>query len=289
MSGVSQKSKGIILMLLSAFFFALMQAMVKLSGGRIPLMEQVFFRNLISMFIMLYIILKNHGSLFGPKKYQPWLFSRSFFGFLGVICMFYATNHANQADVSTLSKMSPFLVTIFAAIFLKEKISKIQFPAMIVAFIGCIVVANPTFNSNMFPLFMAFLNAITSAIAYTLLSYFRDKVNGVTVIMHFSTFSVVTALILMLKDFVMPNAYEWALLLLIGVFGALGQICLTYSYRMAPASEVSVYNYSGIVFSMILGYVLLDQSLGLNSIIGAALVIVASLMVYLYNNRRVKA
>ena len=79
---------------------------------------------------------------------------------------------------------------------------------------------------------------------------------------------------------------EWCLLLLIGIFGAFGQICLTYAYRMAPAAEVSVYNYSGIIFSMILGYVVLGQSLGLNSIIGALLVIAASVMIYIYNNRK---
>ena len=283
---ISKKTKGIILMLLSALFFALMQTMVKLTGGHIPLFEQVFFRNLISMFIMMIIIMKNKNSMFGPRKYQPWLFARSFFGFLGVIAMFYATNHANQADVNTLTKMSPFLVTIFASVFLKEKISKIQVPAMVVALIGCIIVANPTFNSNLFPLFIAFLNAVTSAVAYTLLSYFKDKVEGVSVIMHFSTFSVVTAGVLMIKGFVMPTPVEWCLLLLIGIFGAFGQICLTYAYRMAPAAEVSVYNYSGIVFSMILGYVVLDQSLGFNSILGALLVVAASVMVYLYNNRK---
>ena len=286
MPNLSKKSKGIILMLLSALFFAMMQTMVKLTGGHIPLFEQIFFRNLISMFIMLFIILKNKKSLFGPAKYQPWLFARSFFGFLGVIAMFYATNHANQADVNTLTKMSPFLVTIFASVFLKEKISKIQFPAMFIALIGCVIVANPTFNSNLFPLFIAFLNAVTSAVAYTLLSYFKDKVDGVSVIMHFSTFSVVSAALLMIKGFVMPTPMEWCLLLLIGIFGALGQICLTYAYRMAPAAEVSVYNYSGIIFSMILGYVVLDQSLGFNSIIGALLVIAASVMIYIYNNRK---
>ena len=86
MPNLSKKSKGIILMLLSALFFAMMQTMVKLTGGHIPLFEQIFFRNLISMFIMLFIILKNKKSLFGPAKYQPWLFARSFFGFLGVLC-----------------------------------------------------------------------------------------------------------------------------------------------------------------------------------------------------------
>ena len=285
MSTLSQKSKGIILMLLSALFFALMQIMVKLSGGRIPLMEQVFFRNFVSFFVMLFVMLYNHLPLFGPKKYHPWLFARSFFGILGVICQFYASNHANQADVTTVSKMSPFLVTILAGVFLREKISKIQIPAMILAFAGCIVVANPTFNSNVFPLFISFLDAATSAVAFTLLRFFRDKVDALTVVMYYSTFSMIVIAPFMLANFVMPTPYETFLLMMIGVFAALGQICLTYSYRMAPAAEISVYNYSGIIFAMILGYVMLGQEIGLHSLIGAALVIAASLMVYFYNRR----
>ena len=74
-------------------------------------------------------------------------------------------------------------------------------------------------------------------------------------------------------------------LLLIGVFGSLGQAFITYAYRFAPASEISIYNYSGIIFSMILGFFILGEPVKFTSVIGGALVAAASVMVYVYNNR----
>ena len=283
---MSKKNFGIILMLLSALSFACMQIAVKLSSGAVPLMEQVFVRNIISLSVAFFLIKKRGVSLFGEKKYQPSLFARSFFGFIGVIFLFYASANANQADVTILNKMSPFLVTIFASIFLREKLSKIQIPALIIAFVGAFLVANPKFNSNAFPLFMAFLSALASGVAYTLLSYFKNKVDGLTVIMHFSTFSMLASIPFIINSFVVPKDWDLLTTVLIGVFGSLGQIALTYSYRLAKASEISIYNYSGILFSMILGYFVLNQKVGLNSILGGGIVILASLMVYVYNNRK---
>ena len=75
------------------------------------------------------------------------------------------------------------------------------------------------------------------------------------------------------------------MLLLIGVFGSLGQAFITYAYRFAPASEISIYNYSGIIFSMILGFFILGEPVKFTSVIGGALVAAASVMVYVYNNR----
>lgn len=278
------KQKGILLMLTSAFLFAAMQILINMTGDEIPLMEQVFFRNIVSFFLCFYLAKKHKLSLFGEKKYQPLLFMRSGFGLLGLVSLFYAASRANQADVTILSKLSPFLITIFAALFLKEKISKIQVPALLIAFTGAFLVANPAFNSNLFPLFIAFCCAIFSSVSYTLLAYFKNKVDAITVIMHFSTFCVVIALPFMLIDFVPPTPLELALLLLMGCFGGFGQIALTYAYRLAPAAEVSIYNYSGILFSMILGFLILGESLALSSILGGALVLSASFLTYKYSS-----
>ncbi|MGI6732335.1 MAG: DMT family transporter [Anaerovoracaceae bacterium] len=285
---LSMKQKGITLMLMAALFFAVMQVFINLTGGRIPLMQQVFFRNIISLIIS-YVLIKKHGlSMFGEKRYQPLLFTRSAFGLLGLVSLFYAASRAHQADVTILSKLSPFLITILAFFFLKEKITKIQIPALFIAFAGAILVANPAFNSNILPLFMAFLTAVFSSVSYTLLAYFKDKVDGITVIMHFSTFCVLVSIPFMIIDWVVPTPGELILLLLMGVLGGFGQICLTYSYRMAPASEISIYNYSGIVFSMILGYFILGENLPTSSILGGALVVLASFITYKYNNHNVE-
>ncbi len=279
------RQKGIVLMLISAFLFSAMQIPINLSGSTIPIMEQVFFRNIVTLVLSFILLKRSGGSLFGTKKNQPLLFVRSIFGFLGLITQFYAVAHANQGDVSTLMKLSPFMITLWAAIFLKEKIRKVQIPALIIAFAGAAFVANPAFNSNLFPLFMAFLCAFFSSVSYTLLAYFKNKVDGMTIIMHFSTFCVLACIPFMMFDFVMPSPKELAMLMLIGIFGGFGQIALTYSYRMASASEVSIYNYSGIVFSIILGYVFLGEVLDTTSVIGCSLVIIAALITYIFSGR----
>ena len=286
LNGMSERTKGAALMCTSALLFSAMQIPISLSGTTIPIMEQVFFRNIVTLILSFILIIRSGGSLFGTKKNQPLLFVRSAFGFLGLITQFYAVAHANQGDVSTMMKLSPFMITLWAAIFLKEKIRKVQIPALLIAFLGAAFVANPAFNSNLLPLFMAFMCAFFSSVSYTLLAYFKNKVDGMTIIMHFSTFCVLACIPFMIFDFVMPTFKELLLLLLIGVFGGFGQIALTYAYRLATAAEISIYNYSGIVFSIILGYVFLGEVLDVTSVIGCALVIIAALITYIFSGKK---
>lgn len=282
------KQKGILLMLLSALLFSAMQVIINITGERVPLMEQVFFRNIVSL-ILCFVIIKRHGlSMFGERKYQPWLFMRSSFGLLGLVSLFYAASRAAQADVTILSKLSPFLITLFAFWFLKERIARIQVPSLIIAFGGAFLVANPSFHSNPFPLFLAFLCAIFSSVSYTLLAFFKDKVDGITVIMHFSTFCTVVSLPFFAMNMKLPSMGDFLLLLLMGIFGGFGQIALTYAYRMAPAAEVSIYNYTGILFSMLLGYVVLGETVPFTSLMGGALVVLASLLTYRYSRHPVE-
>lgn len=93
----------------------------------------------------------------------------------------------------------------------------------------------------------------------------------------------------MLHNFVVPDPHEFFLLLLIGIFGGFGQITLTYSYRMATAAEISIYNYSGIIFSIILGFFFLGEVPDWSSLIGCVLVIAAALITYLFSGRDQKS
>lgn len=282
---MTQKQKGVLYMILSALSFAAMQVVVRLSQG-IPTMEQIFMRNSFVLLVTFFAIRRKKGSLFGPMKYQPYLFGRSFFGFVGLITLFYASSHAAQGDVTILNKLSPICVTVLAVVFMKEKLSKIQIPALALSVAGAFIVFRPSFESNPLPLLMAFLSAVASGVAYTFLAFFKDKVDGLSVMMHFSTFSAVASIPFMLRDFVVPDARQAVLLVLIGAFGSLGQAFITYAYRFAPASEISIYNYSGIIFSLLLGALILGEPIKLTSVAGGALVAAASVMVYLYNRRK---
>lgn len=267
-------------MFLSAFFFSAMQIAIKKSSLSVPLMEQVFFRNIVSLIISFVIITKQKGSYVGTLKHQPLLFLRSSFGFAGLVAMFYASANANQGDVTTLTKLSPFLIALWAAIFLKEPIKKPVVIALILAFAGAVFVANPAWTSHLSPLFAALLCAIFSSVSYTLLAYFKDKVDGMTIIFHFSAFCVLATIPFIYDKFIIPDLTTLIQLILIGVLGGFGQITLTYSYRMAPAAEISIYNYSGIIFSIILGFLFLGEILSWNSYVGIALVLSGSFVVY---------
>lgn len=277
--------KAVIYMLLSAASFSMMQIFVASTAATIPLFEQLFFRNLVATFVA-YMALRNKKvKIFGKKENQTRLFSRAFFGYLGMITTFYASGNGNQGDVSTILKMSPFIVTFLAFLFLKEKITKYQIIGLLVAFLGATFVANPQFNSNIFPIIVAMLAAIFAGIAYTMVASLKGREVPEVIIFYFSFFSTVVTLPLMLMNMVMPSLLEIVLLVCIGIFAALGQIFLTYSYAYEKASKVSIYNYSGIIFSMLFGYLFLGQVVQWNSIVGGCLVIIAGCIVYFGNER----
>lgn len=112
----------IFLMILSALSFSLMQMSVKISGKSIPVMQQVFSRNLIIMIISIIVLLKNKESFLPNKESIIPLILRSLFGFLGVVASFYAFNNMILADASILQNTSPFWATFFAFLIIKEKI-----------------------------------------------------------------------------------------------------------------------------------------------------------------------
>lgn len=288
---VSDRTKGILLMTASALCFAFMSIAVKRTGGTIPVFEQVFFRNLVIVIVAGAYLLRRHLPLYGPRQYQPAMFGRSILGVLGVLASFLATNTGSQADVSILSRLSPFLITAFSALFLKEKITKIQIPALLLAFGGAFVVANPKFHSNMYPIVMALLCSLASSFSYTLVGYLKGKAHPFSIILHLGTVSVATMVPVMLltRQFVWPTGQEFFDLLLIGVFGVLGQICLTYAYKLADASEVSIYSNTNILFAAILGRVFFGERIAPNTLVGGGMVLAAMILVYVFGRREKEA
>ncbi|WP_418245658.1 DMT family transporter [Dysosmobacter sp.] len=272
-------------MLVSTTSFCLMSMVVKLSATTVGTLQQVFFRNLVSLIAVGVVIWKRNLPFLGEKQYQPALFARSFFGFVGVIMLFYATANARQADIAILSRTSPIWTTVFAALILKEKISKVQVPVIALCLAGTVVAMRPSFDSNILPLLLAAATAVSSGLAYTMIAFCKGKVHPLTVIFHFSLFSTVAGFFLMLPTFTMPTFRDVIMLILIGVFAAGGQIGLTFAYQKAPASEVSIYDYVGIVVSMLIGNLVFGEPLAASSILGGVLITSSALWSYWYNHR----
>ena len=266
-NNLSNRNKGIIFIIISAFGFAMMSAFVKLSGD-LPSFQKTFFRNLVSCFIALYFIIRNNESFFGKKENQKVLLMRSFFGTLGIIFNYYAIDRLVLSDANMLNKLSPFFVIIFSAIFLKESINFKQILPIIIAFLGTLFIIKPTFNLDIIPSLAGFLGAIFAAAAYTCLRKLGKKENQYTIVFYFSLFSLVVIFPFLLIVYKHMSLIQLTYLLLAGVFASLGQFCITLAYRHAPAKEISIFDYSNIIFSAIISLIFFGTLPDYLSVIG---------------------
>ena len=271
-------------MLFSALTFSLMQIIIKLLPS-IPLMEKVFFRNLISLLLSFIILKKNNLSYFGSKENRKYLFFRYLFGFTGVVLFFYATTQMLAADAAILNKLSPVIVIILAHFFLKEKINKTKIIVLVISVFGALLVIKPQFNSSVIPSAAGFLSAILSGAAYIFITIIGHKESIYTTVFYFSFFSSVSCIPFFALSFVFPNLYELLMLMLLGILAALGQIALTSAYNSCEASEVSIYDYSNIIFSTVLGYLFLSEIPDKLSILGGVLILCASLALYMQQKK----
>ena len=190
MNNLSDRIKGIIFIILSAFGFAVMSAFVKLAGD-IPSFQKTFFRNLVSCVIALIFIIKNRESFFGKKENQKLLILRSTLGTIGIVFNYYSIDKLILSDANMLNKLSPFFVIIFSALFIGEKINSKQIISIIIAFIGTLFIIKPTFNLDMLPFIIGILGAIFAAGAYTCLRVLGNKEKHYTVVFYFSLFSLI--------------------------------------------------------------------------------------------------
>ena len=277
---------GIIFMIISTLGFSFMQIFVKLTSGKFTLMQQVFMRNFVMLIICATYIMMRGSSFFGEKRNRKLLLMRSTFGYMGVIFNFYAINHMVVADAGILQRTSPIFVVLIACFLFKEKFTLERFLTLTFSFIGAIFVVRPQFNSRLFPAMVAMSSALSASIAYMCVSKIGKSEKTETIIFIFSLFSTICSFPFIFKNLNIPDLKIFIYLILIGVASAVGQFGLTISYQYANASEVSIFNYLGIVFVVILGKVILDESVSIYSLIGIALIFSMSLMSYIVNSRK---
>lgn len=265
--------KGILYMIIASTSFSLMAVMVKLSGGRIPLFEQVFFRNLIMLLFGSVSLIRSNTSIrVAPSNRFP-LFLRCLLGFLGVVAIFYANNHLSLADAQILQKLNPFFVILTAVLFLGERMTASRLVTILAGFIGAAIIINPTGNFNLFPSLVGISSALFAGLAYAMIRNLAGRVQGMVIIFWFSLFSFAASLPLMLLDFVPPTPTELGYLLMIGVFAAFGQFFITKSYLTTEASKVTLYDYTGVIVSPVLGFFIFSEGLKLNTLIGTLIII----------------
>lgn len=282
-----KRYKGIICIIMSAFCFALMSFFVRMAGD-LPPIQKSFFRNFVAAIFAGITLMKNGVAFHCKKENLGYMLGRSICGTIGILCNFYAVDHLVLADASMLNKMSPFFAVIFSYFLLKEKITVPQGLFVIGAFVGSLFVIKPTFsNMDLLPSLIGLCGGIGAGAAYTMVRKLGERgEKGPFIVFFFSTFSCVVTLPWLLFDYHPMSLAQIGILLFAGLSAAGGQFSITAAYCYAPAREISVYDYSQIIFSAGLGFFFFEQIPDLLSWIGYAVICLMAVAMFLYNNRR---
>lgn len=275
--------KGILFILLAALGFAFMSFFVKLAGN-VPTMQKAFFRNIVAVLIASVSLVRYKGSLHVDKRdYLP-LFLRSLFGTIGLIFNFWAISRLALPDANILNKMSPFFAVLMSIFILGERPNSMDILTVIVAFVGAMFVVKPTTGLASLPAIVGLIGGMCAGTAYTFVRKLgKHNVPGPLIVFVFSAFSSIVCLIPMLMDYQPMTFIQLLCLILAGCSAALGQFSVTAAYTFAPAKEISVFDYSQVIYAAILGFLVFHEWPDRMSLIGYVLIIGTAIVKWYLN------
>ncbi|MCR5396454.1 MAG: DMT family transporter [Lachnospiraceae bacterium] len=285
---MKSKYKGILYIIAAGFCFACMTLFLKLSGD-ISSFEKSFFRNLVAIFFALGIMAKEKISFrLENKESLKYLIARSFFGTIGIFCNFYAVDHLVIADANMLNKLSPFFALIFSFFLLKEKVKPYQLFCIIMAFCGALLILKPGGESlTSFPALIGLIGGMCAGLAYTNVRLASlHGTPGPYIVLFFSVFSCLMSIPFSIPTYTPLSPKQLVCLLLAGLSATGGQFSITAAYSHAPAREISVYDYTQIIFAAILGILVLGEYPDILSFFGYGVIILAGVIMFLIQKKK---
>ena len=269
----ANRTKGILFILSAAFFFSLMTVFVRLSGD-VPTMQKAFFRNIVAAFLAAFILKRSGEKFYIPRTSLMDMFLRCSIGTMGILCNFWAVDHMRIADANILNKLSPFFAILMSIFILKERPNRVEWLSVLLAFIGAAFVAKPGAGIASFPALVAILGGFTAGTAYT---YVRklglSGVKGPVIVFSFSVFSTLILLPNILLNYHPMSVKQFVFLVLAGCSAAIAQLSVTAAYQNAPARDISVFDYSQVVYAAMFGFLLWGEIPDAWSFLGYAIII----------------
>lgn len=283
---VSKRAKGVLFIVMSAFFFAAMNMFVKLSGD-LPTFQKVFFRNAIAAVIAFIVLIKKKEPLRPAVNGSAgYLLLRTVFGLAGVICNYYALDRLVLSDASILNKMSPFFAVLFSFLFVRERPRLYQWLILGGAMLGAVFVIKPGFqNATFIPALIGFLSGVFAGAAYGCVR--KLGVMGERspyIVFFFSSVSTLAVLPAAVIGYRAMSLLQLVYLLLAGACAAVAQFAVTAAYTCAPAKEISVYDFSQILFASLMSLVVFSQAPDVYSVVGYLVIIMMAVINYLLAN-----
>lgn len=283
---MQNKQKGVVFVLLGAFFFALVMLFVKLAGP-LPSLQKSLFRNIFALVFASVVILRNKVPLKIRREDLPLLLLRSLMGTIGIIFNFYAIDHLILSDATILNKLAPFFAILFGWLALGERIKFKQILLVLGAFAGALLVIKPSFQEGVsLPHLVAIGGGLVSGVAFTCLRVLGSrKVSAPIIVGFFSLFSTVAVLPFALHNFQSMQFQQLFYLVCAGVSAAGGQYSITKAYSYAPAKDISVFDYTQILFTSLFSILIFSEFPDTFSILGYLVIIIMAVFMVLFTRK----
>lgn len=258
-------------LVLATLFFAALNTIVKYLP-HLPVSELVFFRAFISL-LLCYVALR-HKKLSLVGNNIKILVLRGFFGTISLFTLFYCLKHMPMAMAITLSQISPLFSVMIAHFVLNEKAHWTQALLLLFAFVGVVFVKGWEGQLSWFLTLTGLLTAFCSACAYTCVRGLKDTEDPLVVVFYFPLMTLPLMIWPMYTEWVTPLWSDFLWIVLLGILTQLAQYFMTLAYQMEKASQVMIYNYVGVLWALLIGYFLFDESLSFSQLFGVVVIVV---------------
>ncbi len=280
-------------MLIGAMFSAVNGALAKILTEDLSALEMVFYRNIIGVAIILYTLKHTAPKLTGGKFHM--LFMRGFFGFTAMILFFYTITVIPLGEAITLNKTSPLFVTILAYYLLHEKLNKTTIFALLIGFLGVILIVKPFGMSISYEHFLGILGGFFAAAAYTTIKKIKDMFDARVIVLSFvGVGSLFPAILLALAPYITPpealeflfpefrlpsTLYVWSMIVFMAITATISQWLLTKAYSASNVSIIGVISYSNIPFAIGFGWMLGDAFPDYLTFVGIGFIVLGGILV----------
>lgn len=279
--------RGIVLKILSVVVFVLMSTLIKASG-EVPVGQIVFYRSFFAIFpIIVYLAWRKELMVAVYTKRPFGHLARGTVGVVGMGCGFYALTKLPLPEAITLSYAQPLVAVVFSAIFLGEVIRVYRWTAVFVGFAGVVIVAWPNLtllssgatNDAALGALVALIGAAVSAVSMLLIRRLLLTERSPTIVFYASVTGAICTLATWFLGWVPLAPWQWTLLFLAGICGGMGQILMTESYRHAEASTVAPFEYTSLLLSIVLGFLVFGDIPTFYTIVGGTIIISAGVYI----------
>ena len=270
---LSDRTKGILFLLLSSAGFALVSLFVRLAGD-VPTTEKTLHRNAISTAAIVMLLARSKTSPAVPEGARRDMFFRCLFGCTGMICYLWSIDHMGLADANMLNKTSPFFTILMSFFILGEKPSLKDMICILIMVVGAVLVVKPGQGLASFPALVALFGGFIAGTAYSFVRKVGLKgIPAPVTVFYYSLFASLVSLPFVIREGFQARGMQVVCLLIVGILASLVQLSLTKAYRLAPAKEISVYEYSQILFAALLGFLVWNEFPDMMSLIGYIIII----------------